>query len=60
MSLLTSLPKIIEQSRIEFENAQAGDYSIIERNRYAANMLCFSDNVPFIKYLIGRGLSGKI
>jgi DNA modification methylase len=60
MSLLAELPRIIEESKGEYEAAKTGAFSTIERNRYAANMLCRSANVPFIKYLKEKGFGRKV
>ena len=59
-SLLDKLPEIIRSSKTEYEQTAAGSYTTIERNRWTGNILAHSDNVPFMKYLIQIGMSGKL
>ena len=59
-SLLDKLPEIIRSSKTEYEQTAAGSYTTIERNRWTGNILALSDNVPFMKYLIQIGMSGKL
>ena len=60
MYLLSNIEEILKETKEAFDNAPAGDYSAVERNGFAGNMLALSDNVPFMKYLISKGLKGKI
>ncbi|MBQ9179882.1 MAG: hypothetical protein IJ132_03680, partial [Firmicutes bacterium] len=60
MYLLSNIEEILKETKEAFDNAPPGDYSAVERNGFAGNMLALSDNVPFMKYLISKGLKGKI
>lgn len=60
MSLVAKLPWIIEESKKRFDEWPEEDFDLIERSRFAGNMLAKADNVSFIKYLISIGMAGKL
>lgn len=60
MSLVAKLPWIIEESERRFLEYKEEKYDIIERSRFAGNMLAKGDNVSYIKYLLSIGMAGKV
>jgi len=52
MSLLTSLPKILENAREEYETTVSGKYDTLEIvDHDSGNVLAYGENLQFMKYL---------
>ena len=63
MSLISELPKLIEESKAEYENAACGQFQVSELygKEPDENLIVRSDNLSFMKYLIEeKGMGGKI
>ena len=58
MSLLAALPKILEESKIEYDEAKASNFIVkeifSENKDEPLNILAKGDNLSFIKYLIEK------
>lgn len=61
MNLIAKLPKILKESKLEYQSVQAGSYFVSEWIGEGKNILANSDNMPFMKYLHDElNMAGKI
>ncbi len=65
MSLLHELPKILERSKIEYEQAKSSNFvrkeAFFQKNEDASNIMAKGDNLSFIKFLMeNKGLKQKL
>ena len=60
MSLLADLPRLIEESRAAFEEAGVPELTVHEKNGSSGSMLALCDSISFSKFLLSKGLAGKI
>lgn len=60
MSLLTDLPGLLDESRKMFEEACVPELSVREKRGSSGSMLALCDSVSFIKFLLSKGLGGKV
>src|SRR5665647_2378535 len=65
MSLLHALPKILEESKIEYEQSKASKFvlkeAFFEMNQDVMNIMAKGDNLAFIKFLMeSKGFKEKL
>ena len=60
MTLLAQLPELIKESKTLFEEACVPELSVREKNGSGGSMLALCDSVSFAKFLLSKGLKGKV